>query len=324
MKLPIFKTIAEKQQAYNYKQAHSMSEIDYILRDWAEDCKVNGCNAYFRGQAEGSWKIYASSQREWLVKELDRAYMNYNDFLEGLLEYFKIDAPIFLKNKCKVVTDISIFSTIQHYGVPTPFVDWTSNLDAALYFASLGNENCVGFETDSYFSVYYLTVGKGAETPNNDLYRFSTLLESHKEEMQKVQRELGKISGSDYQEILKFNVWKEFPVIWMEEFDDEWMQIANPRSDLQGGAFVYNSDPKKSLDQIFNGQKMYDWENTEDLALPKIHCLDIHKSVLPELKQYLEEESINSGSLGLNSDNWGANFYRQFRVNYSFLYGKKL
>lgn len=213
------------------------------------------------------------------------------------------------------MTDVSIFSTSQHYGAPTPFVDWTSSFDVALYFASLGNENCVGFETDSYFSVYCLTVGKGPEPPDNDLTRFSTLLENHKEEMQKVQRELGKISGSDYREALKFDVWKEFPIIWMEESDDEWMQIANPRSDLQGGAFVYNNSPEKSLDQIFAGRKMSDMENTDDLLLPKIRCLDIHKSVLPNLKKYLEEKNINSGSLGLNSDDWGANLYHQFRAN---------
>ena len=133
--------------------------------------------------------------------------------------------------------------------------------------------------------------------------------------MQKVQRELGKISGSDYREALKFDVWKEFPIIWMEESDDEWMQIANPRSDLQGGAFVYNNSPEKSLDQIFAGRKMSDMENTDDLLLPKIRCLDIHKSVLPNLKKYLEEKNINSGSLGLNSDDWGANLYHQFRAN---------
>lgn len=311
MKLPIFKTIEEKKQAYDYEQVHTLKEAVEKLKELKN---IDPDSTYFRGQAEGSWKIFASAQREWLVKELDRAYGDYHRFLQSLLLYFKGNGSTFLQKYCKVVTDISIFSTIQHYGVPTPFVDWTSNLDVALYFASLGNENCVGFETDSYFSVYCLAVGKGPETPNNDLYRFSTLLESHKEEMQKVQRELGKISGSDYQEILKFNVWKEFPVIWMEESDDEWMQIANPRSDLQGGAFVYNSDPKKSLDQIFAGRKMSDMENADDL-LPKIRCLDIHKSVLPELKKYLEEENINSGSLGLNSDDWGANLYRQFRAN---------
>lgn len=225
------------------------------------------------------------------------------------MKFLKRNGSPFLNKYCKVVTDISIFSTSQHYGAPTPFVDWTSNFDVALYFATLGDENCVGFETDSYFSVYCLTVGKGAETPDNDLCRFSTLLENHKEQMKDVQREWGKIPGSDYREALKFDVWKEFPIMWMEESDDEWMQIANPRSDLQGGAFVYNNSPEKSLDQIFTGRKM------SDMEMPKIRCLDIHKSVLPNLKKYLEEENINSGSFGLNSDDWGANLYQQFRAN---------
>lgn len=309
MKLPIFKTIEEKKQAYNYEQVNTLKEA---LEKLNELKNIDPVNTYFRGQAEGSWKIYASAQREWLVKELNCACGDYHSFLQNLLHYFKENGSTFLNKYCKVVTDVSVFSTSQHYGAPTPFVDWTSNVDIALYFASLGNENCVGFETDSYFSVYCLTVGKGAKTPNNDLTRFSTLLGNHKKEMQKVQQELGKISGSDYQEALNFDVWKGFPIIWMEESEDEWMQIANPRSDLQKGAFVYNSAPEKSLDQIFTGLKMSDMANTGELLLSKIRCLDIHKSVLPQLQNYLKDKNINSGSLGLSSGDWGATLYRQF------------
>lgn len=311
MKLPIFTTIEEKRRAYDYEQVGSLDEALQVLKKWK---KRDSDNVYFRGQAEGSWKIYASAQREWLDKELNVAYGCYHGFLSRLLSDFKENGSTFLKKYCKVVIDVSIFSTSQHYGAPTPFVDWTSSFDVALYFASLGNENCVGFETDSYCSVYCLAVGKGLKTPDNDLIRFSTLLENHKKEMQKVQREFGKIPGSDYQEALNFDVWKNFPVIWMEESENELMLISNPRLDLQGGAFVYNSDPEKSLDQIFTGRKMSDGD-TDDLLLPKICCLDIHKSVLPQLQNYLKNKNIHFEILGLNSDDWGKTLYRQFRAH---------
>ena len=318
MKLPIFKTIAEKQQAYNYKRVYSLAEAHYILDSLYYELP-EGCKAYFRGQAEGSWKIYASAQREWLLKELAYSHDSYSDFLGSLLHAFKSCGSEYLKKYCNVVADFSIFSTSQYYGAPTPFVDWTSNYDVALYFASLGNENCVGFETDSYFSVYYLTVGKGAEPPNNDLLKFSTVQESHKNEMKKVSPKWKKILGPDNQEALDFEVWGKYPVICMEESDDKWMQIANPRPDLQGGAFVYNNSPEKSLDQIFAEQKMIDKETGTFLS-PQIHCLDIHKSALPELQSYLKDKNINSGFHGLCSNNWGANLYRQFLANDCYIF----
>ncbi|WP_288800942.1 FRG domain-containing protein [uncultured Fibrobacter sp.] len=312
MRVPAFKTIEEKRNAYQYRQVFQFQDLLEVFNEWRSS------NFYFRGQADGSWKIYSSLQREWITKELNERFSFYANYCESFLKFTGNRYRPFINRYCKVITDVSIFSTVQHYGAPTPFIDWTSNPLVALYFASLGNDLCIGDETSSFVSIYGISVGEGPSTPNNDLTRFSDLVANHKNQMDEVRGEWGNILGSDYSEIIRYSVWKAL-VLWMEEAEEEFMQIANPRSDLQNGAFIYNSEPEKSLDEIFTGKTLESFGNTEEatngaevLFLPKIHCLDIHKSVLPQIRKYLQECNYDKRSLGLCGDNWGQNLYQDF------------
>ena len=101
------------------------------------------------------------------------------------------------------------------------------------------------------------------------------------------------------------------------EADDQWMKIANPRSDLQKGSFLYFPDEEKSLDKTFDGFSMEDFtqskEKEHDLFFPKINCLDIHKSVLPKLRKHLIDHHIDKKNLALNGEDWGAQLYQEFR-----------
>lgn len=329
MNLETFNAIDEKKNAYQYEQIFSLEEALCKLE------KAQKEGTYFRGQADASWKIYSSMQREWLAKGLKNRFVSYQEFIQQFLIYVKEYAKPILKKYCKITTDISIFSTLQHYGAPTPFIDWSSDINVALYFASLGSDLCFGDETNSFISIYWLNVGNDSETPYNDLTRFATMLESHKDNMQKVREENGDIPGSFYAEATEFEIWKMLSALWMEESDDEFMKIANPRSTLQSGAFLYSNEVDRSLDDLFTGKGADPEDESETLniervegafmptksprsivkkifSLPKISCLDIHKTLLPGLRDYLAERSYNSASLGLDDNSWGKNLYQKF------------
>ena len=333
MDLQAFTTVEEKKNAFEYEQVGSFKDAIDRLTNVA----TNG--AYFRGLADGSWKLYSSMQREWITRELwHRFNGSYSNIVSEFLNYVYENNSIQLRRHCKVVTDISVFSVLQHYGAPTPFVDWTSDWKVALYFASDTNGLCFGNETSSFVSVYWLNVGEGASTPNNDLTSFSQMLEQYRSSIETIA-----ISNNDYAEATKFDKWKNLDALWMEESDDEFMKISNPRADLQNGAFVYSKEKEKSLDKIFSGKKFTDdysesggtliidpsdsfdvskltkipqdvinTPNEAPLYLPKIHCLDIHKSLVPQIKKYLSDRGISKKSLGLDSDDWGKDAFQSF------------
>lgn len=344
MDLSIFNTIEQKRNAYEYRQAFSFEDAMKILKQVSDE--GNG-NVFFRGVAEGAWKIFSFAQRDWITKELNCQFHSFENFLSSFLEYAKENESIRLNRFCKVVADPSIFSVLQHYGAPTPFVDWTSDFNVALYFATQSSNGiCSGCETNSFVSVYWISPGKGASTPNNDLTRFSDVIGQHKENMKVVIAENGSVPGSNYADATNFNIWKN-EVFWMEEVKDEiFMQISNPRSDLQKGAFVYTPESDKPLNEVFLGNKLIDDDCTTSgtcllppkdpnqeyfnptqqpkdigcsvapLYLPKINCLDIHKSVVPQIQKYLRDRNINTALLGLDSDNWGQTTYKSFLENY--------
>ena len=344
MDLPIFKTIEEKRKAYDYRQASSFEDALNTLQQVSAEGKEK---VFFRGLAEGSWKIFSFAQREWITKELYHRFSSFDEYISSFLEYTKATESIRLNHICKVVADPSIFSVLQHYGAPTPFVDWTSDYKVALYFATQSsNGMCTGYETNSFVSVYLITLGKGASTPSNDLTSFADMIKQHRANMSAIITENGNIPGSNYADATFFGIWKKIQ-LWMEEAqDEEFMQISNPRSDLQCGAFVYTPESEKPLNEIFLGNKITDDDCTtsgtsllppEDPSItyfkptlplndggnsaarqyyPKIKCLDIHKSVVPQIQKYLRDKKINSSSLGLDSDNWGTATYKSFLENH--------
>ncbi len=315
--LPVFKTIEEKRSAFNYQQANSLDEVLKILNSATN----TNSQIYFRGQASGSWKIYSSLQREWITKDLTKAYPNgYKDFISQLLSFAKNNYELYFQKNCPILTDIGILATGQHYGMPTPFIDWTSDFNIALYFSSLGNEYCTDIKTENYFSVYWLSVEVCSRPGEQELTRFSELLKQHRDsEIRKdIEKKFGAIPGTEIKSVTKFEFWSDI-LLWMEASDDQWMKIANPRSNSQKGAFLYSPEAQNSLDNIFDGISETDFskssEKEHDLFFSKINCLDIHKSVLPKLRKYLTEKHINKKNLGLNDETWGAQLYLEFRAS---------
>ena len=55
--LSIHKTIKEKQKVYDYKLIKNMHELMDVLNP---QCS----NTIYRGQVDGSWKIFSSMQRD--------------------------------------------------------------------------------------------------------------------------------------------------------------------------------------------------------------------------------------------------------------------
>jgi hypothetical protein len=166
-----FQSIKERDIVFDRKEKTSFNTLLDTLKS------AQGENVFFRGQASARWKIFSSIQREWIQKDLKRYNNNIDDFVSGFLKFCRKELSIKIKAKCKEPYDVSILSMLQHYGAPTPFVDFTSNPDVALYFAVNGNDFIKGDEVDNFFSIYVVEAGGTPETSrDNDLTNFEDIL----------------------------------------------------------------------------------------------------------------------------------------------------
>jgi hypothetical protein len=118
------------------REIHRVSNQDEAIK-LAKKFSVSGKYNLFRGQAQ-NWNVTPSSAR--LSKE---------DFEEGieklkrLYSFFETS-----ENLIKYQSNIDwFFAVAQHYGLPTNYIDFTTNYEVATYFATNSKSNRIGKES---------------------------------------------------------------------------------------------------------------------------------------------------------------------------------
>ena len=169
------------QKALSFSQTPDVVQyfaIDhaYQFKDWynemTELIKHQPLGNFFRGAGEARYKLYNSAQRFWMQNNLTQLEaisqpLSYIQMIQNMVDNSK-ELPLFRRvfdyyGLEPQHTDFPILSILQHYGAPTPLMDWTYNLDVALYFAA---EQSTHFEREgeigNYLSVYRIVKGDGS------------------------------------------------------------------------------------------------------------------------------------------------------------------
>ena len=93
---------------------------------------VSNPDYIFRGQYDANWPVNSSFQR-FIKTTGTKIFKESEDPFNRLLSYFKPHYDRKFKNQ-KFSHDDYI-GIGQHYGLPTPYLDWTKTIDKAIFFA---------------------------------------------------------------------------------------------------------------------------------------------------------------------------------------------
>jgi hypothetical protein len=177
-KLQFYESLDDKRHSFN--RDNCSKDIDfykidqaYQFNDWYNEMTTpmnNGTrgkySTFYRGINEARFKLYNSAQRFWIQNNLMQM-----ESLTQPIPYLQMIQN--MVNKAKEVKllqqvfeyydiaheqmDFPILSILQHYRAPTPLIDWTYDINIALYFAVLDVKRCEKSDViDDYISIYRL------------------------------------------------------------------------------------------------------------------------------------------------------------------------
>ncbi len=285
-KLEYYATLADKQSSFSGNtDAVRYFRIDeaYQFKDWHQQIdqliKANPLGNFFRGAGEARFKLYNSAQRFWMQNNLTQLEaisqpLSYLQMIQNMVDSAK-QQDLFKRvfdyhGLTPDQTDFPILSILQHYGAPTPLMDWTYNLDVALFFAV---EQALHFERENdienYMSVYRIV--------KNDQSAF-------------IKSNLQVVSGNVFPSITYLCSVSPGTVYYISDFEVKDLRQIKPLTTFynlnilpQEGLFIFNPHERDPLEQLAE-QKDPD---------SRIICYNINKDLAEMVKLTINKSGIN-------------------------------
>lgn len=146
----MYNTLAEKAKAFNQNTIKTEKELEALITALSQ----RNC-LRFRGVSESKYTMLTSLQRKCLssFKGTQKEYMS------QLLLKVKEDAIVinYFQSLGIAINDIPCMALMSHLGLPTPMLDFSTDIIVALSFAADGVNMASGNdETDEYVSYMFL------------------------------------------------------------------------------------------------------------------------------------------------------------------------
>ena len=293
---PNYESFEEKSEVFkeNFK-IDSEEEVDSIVSMYSSQEK----NFLYRGINTATYKLYSSSQVQWMLSDAISKKMNIEDYYNFIMDSIELTrendrVKQYIKDNGISDNDLFILALMQHYGMPSPVLDFSHSIFGALYFAW---DKCDRTLSDTqtqlsdYISLYVINkkidwvncsvqnVMRNSAEQLNDMLQKDKLFTAGMVDTKDVEKEFLKLP------YLKFKDWNfvavednpENPVkisIPALKFDCEY-QIINDRIISQQGMFIANNTLDKPLVELMN-----DWCKEKYFV-----CYNIHKKLLDYIKQ---------------------------------------
>ena len=295
--LDSWKNLTSKETHFDYKRIDTEKQL-------AEFMSVQTQGWYFRGMHEARYRIFSSSQREWIQKELRNRFGDYDVFINDLISEAKsINGgfiPKMLEKFGTNANELVLLSFLQHYGAPTPLIDFTHDKNIALFFAVDGARYTPGDGIENYVSIYGLPSDQG------DLTNLRDIIKNAKDKLAGIATKYGKdsIEQADgrletYDQAVKWNT--------MLSIDDDGAGPGDYRTGIssninivaQMGLFILNPRPDIPLDEQFDGITVtnFSGQRSARIFYGRMHCWDIHKSLIAKVEAELHNRNIDRSTM---------------------------
>ncbi len=282
----IYKSFEEKDEfIYLTRKIITEHDVD-LLFGWLQKVKQQGI-VIFRGLGQSHYKHYSHSQRQFAP--LINCYNSHELFYELILdtvEYAKKWNNGTLKNYLKargIEGDLFAYlSLMQHFGIPTPLIDFTKNPYVALYFATAKQlEQNSGNEINDFCSLYYI----------NKEYPYLKIYRNHFINTIKVNLKDGYTREKAYFYGIRFT-----PQLIIDG-DDELFKIVNNINIInQEGIFIMNGDSNQPLEDQHDLQKRIYIDQLKQKGMnysgsqKMFGCWEIHKSLNDLIRERLNKD----------------------------------
>lgn len=250
----------------------------------------------YRGIRESKFELNTSLQFHW--KEIEHFYPNISqlDYLKSVVGLLKKNSIVqnYEQKKKTSFPKIGIIALMQHYGVPTPFLDWTPDIKIGLNFAHDGMiDGIADNEISNYVSLYYINLKRNFELTmasyqnilNDATGRIESMLDDCPPNTDKTNASLDNMFSMDDLGIDFIFVDDPEDAPEVKDIFKGVLDLINPNLAIQKGAFIMNFHPEdkdKYLDYYWNEKLSENSNHRGIMPRTKIQCANIKKSVLQE------------------------------------------
>jgi len=309
-KLEYYQSLDEKRASFNFVSPNEPDQYYRIddantFSQWYQamsETKQNDGDYvnFFRGVSEARHKIYNSAQRYWIqnnLMELESLTqpIPYLDMIQNMVDKakeIKLLQQVFdYYDITQEQMDIPILSILQHYKAPTPLIDWTYDLDIALYFAICDVRKSEKKEViEDYVSIYRMNKNTHTSFLKNNL---------------------NYVSANVFPSVTVLGGWMgDDKVIYISDFElgqgdlDKKERKIKPLTTYynlnilaQQGLFVFNPNETRPLEAYA------DLHNPGD-GNTKIYCYNISKDLAELIKYKIGKNHIDAEYLYPNLEQY--------------------
>lgn len=279
--LPVYNDLESKGKAFKQVLINTKADVEIFIEELrSEIAQENNRRFIYRGVTDAKYKLFSSAQRHFAEKELNNI-TSYENLITGLIENaLKYQNGLLRKyfSGFGIPYDVPVLSFLQHYGAPTPLLDWTYNLQIALFFSIDGLQHSASnSKIDNYFSIYSIN----KNLCGNDLINVSDYLSKNLSFINGINDQFPDIDASkvlNENEQFRYEMFNKLSLFFVSDFErSSDIPSLTTQTNLniinQEGLFIFNGHSTNPLESLFGTQQ-------EPFSLlPKINSYDIHKSL---------------------------------------------